>query len=565
MTPTQLQGLLRLGMGVIDWALLSPLFSWARSLGESGKGSLSGTETERRQYRSCRSDLGSEGSRLQSSRADSMARSKAPAGKAQATPRKKSSRKLPPHLAAKASDFDPDTPLSKLEDERKAKNKRAPKESADAHVHKVTTKCIRDNFANFSEAEIHKVCHEGRTLYQTIFQDKMKAHLDAASAPKFGRHYFDDLRSLFGRSSQADLMEPSEDEAVSDALFEAVDHSRSKPPKREKLLLFCKTSAHTPNKTECIGIIQHAFELHPSHLNYNLNIEVANYLIRNDVPAKFEKQWNIYLSHLDSVLSFGYCHLRSKGWGLHSFAEAHQQLIAKVLPWESVARLLAAKGCWDGVEDDIEAVTSFANSLLGEKMFAFARVANVGARVSKLIQEEVSGALKTGALTLASVAAVREKVLSKLKDAFRSDDLDRARVISVPYLGGELVKLEVASAWDELDVRVDTCLKLLAFTSFAPGDEHKKRLLVPLFCELELCAITGEVTGRDIADELLRKFLSCRRSANSQALSVHEFSFGHTWRLNAHRYAVNASRRQGIGSIVCLPLGASLVWVPNGG
>eukprot|EP00959_Pyramimonas_sp_CCMP1952_P065903 1376038-Pyramimonas_sp.AAC.1 len=78
-------------------------------------------------------------------------------------------------------------------------------------------------------------------------------------------------------------------------------------------------------------------------------------MVRARVPERFQKEWGAYACHLDSVLAFGYGHLRPKGFGLKMFCETYQKLIERVLPWDAVSRLLVAKGSWDGHEDDIEA------------------------------------------------------------------------------------------------------------------------------------------------------------------------------------------------------------------
>lgn len=434
------------------------------------------------------------------------------------TPRKKAGQ-LPGYLRAKECEFDADTPLSKLEDAKRSRARRNQAPSLDAKIHKIAMKCIRDNFPNFSDAEIHKVKHDGHTLWEVIYADKLKAHNNDKDAPKFGRRFFERLRRLYGRSSAADTMEPSEEEAVADELFDAVDQSRAKPPKRERLMLFCKTTAHKVNKTEAIGLIQHAFELNPNNSNYSLNVEIASYLVRVGTPSRFPKEWSIFSRHLDSVLCFGYAHLRSKGWALQTFCDGHRTLIETVLPYDSVQRLLAVKGSWDDVEDDIEAVTNYTNSTLGEKMFSFARIAMSTAKVSKVVQEEIENGLQgTASVTMQMVSEVRERATAKLKEFCRWEDLDRPRVIAVPYLGDIPVKVEVPSAWAELNLRLDTKLKLVAFNSHMPDDERKDPLLPPLFCEFLLCPRPTDPKERLVAAELLTKFKSCRVSANSQVV-----------------------------------------------
>lgn len=363
-------------------------------------------------------------------------------GKTEAKPSRPRARKAPGQFAAKPEDFEPDTPLSKVQDKKNKDRSKGTRDGADAHVRKQVSKCLKDNFPTLSEAEVYHKKVNGQTLYQVLWDDKMKAHRKSEDAPRFGRTYFDEKRKLYSSVSELSELVVERDEVVNDALFEAVDMSRSKPPRREKLLLWCRTSSHVLNQTEVVGLIAHAFELVPTAINYNLNIELVKYMLRVGAKRSFPKEFEIFLPHIDRVLAFGYGHLRSKGLGLEEFCHSNKDLISEVLPYDSVLKLLQAKGTWDGLESEIETITSYSNSQLGSKMFAFARSASANLRVSKFIDDGLVQGLGDGNLTVKAVGDVREALQKQMQTDINKDDLDRPRVVTLKYHGGIEVKLE---------------------------------------------------------------------------------------------------------------------------
>lgn len=356
--------------------------------------------------------------------------------------------KGPAQFAAKPEDFEEDTPLAQINERKKGARKEG-KDTLEEFVRKQVQKCLKDNFGTLSDAEKYKVRDGEDTLFSTLFADKMKAYKGLPDAPKFGRTYFAEMRKRFAKADLLATLEVPEEEQIDPVLFEAVDLSRGKPPKREQLLLFCRTSSHLVNQSECVGLIQHAFEMVPTPINYLLNIEMIRYLHRVRADTRFPKEFKVYLSHIDRVLAFGYAHLRTKGVTLEAFFEQNKGMIGLVLPIASVQKLLSAKGSWQGLEDDIEAITGYATSQLGDKMFAFARSASTDARVAKLIQSGLQTAFHEADLTLQGVAGLRAALHSQMQAAFRQDDLSRPRVAQIPYIGGMVVKLEVPLVFEE--------------------------------------------------------------------------------------------------------------------
>lgn len=55
----------------------------------------------------------------------------------------------------------------------------------------------------------------------------------------------------------------------------------------------------------------------------------------------------------------------------------------------------------------------------------------------------MKAALSTVSLTMAVVSKCREDIQNLLQSGFHEEDLDRPRVITIPYIGDAMVKLEV--------------------------------------------------------------------------------------------------------------------------
>lgn len=304
-------------------------------------------------------------------------------------------------------------------------------------------------------------------------------------------------------------------------LYEAIDQSRAKPPIRDKLILWCKTSKHIANLTETIGLMHHGFELNPTSVNYNLNIEIIKYMLRAAIHTRFQKEFDIYRAHVDKVLAFGFTQLRAKGWEVAEFWRDHQALVALVVPSDSVERLLKVSGSWIGHERDIDAVTTLSNSVLGEKMFGYARVASASHRTGALVQNEINRTLDGVDLTMEIVNDARNEISKKLKAECGQCDLDSSRVVELSYIAGERVKVNVANVWEELGIRLDLYVKLAALNSHLVGGTAAVRQLVSLFCELDLFPMSAP-QPRLVEADLLVAYNSCRKSANARLTATRQ-------------------------------------------
>ena len=85
---------------------------------------------------------------------------------------------------------------------------------------------------------------------------------------------------------------------------------QGEPPNRTKFVLNYRTSNHVMNLSECIGLVQHAYEMPPTAANFNINILIASYSVRVNAHVNHKKKPDVYIPHLDKVLDFGYAHMR---------------------------------------------------------------------------------------------------------------------------------------------------------------------------------------------------------------------------------------------------------------
>ena len=90
--------------------------------------------------------------------------------------------------------------------------------------------------------------------------------------------------------------------------------------------------------------------------------------------------------------------------------------------------------------------------------------------------------------------------------------LEEPRTVEVRYRGAS-VKVVVAGAWEEFNVRLDVYLKEITRQSTARGKAVP--LLTPLFCEEDLVP-TGALVVREVEQAIYSRFNNSRVGANEQ-------------------------------------------------
>ena len=108
------------------------------------------------------------------------------------------------------------------------------------------------------------------------------------------------------------------------------------------------------------------------------------------MPDLYPAEWGAARAHVDRVLMFDYTQQRSKGWSRSEWCVDNKALVAFVLLFEAVERLLKVQGTWQGHEQGIDAVTCWSNSFLGDKLFGFARQATRFDNIGSLIDEQIA-------------------------------------------------------------------------------------------------------------------------------------------------------------------------------
>lgn len=137
--------------------------------------------------------------------------------------------------------------------------------NADTLINDQVTKCLRDIVAALSEEEQRAVRVDGLTLAERIEKDKRLALSDKASAPPFGKHYFDSLRAQYSAArADTSALEPKSDDCpIGERLIAVVHAPRSHGGSKQLLLQYMQTVAVEPNQSEICGLFAHGLELKP--------------------------------------------------------------------------------------------------------------------------------------------------------------------------------------------------------------------------------------------------------------------------------------------------------------
>lgn len=119
-----------------------------------------------------------------------------PAQPAAAAPKRRACKFPCQYITADTAFEDEETNLTTANDASAAKKQRKVKDSAGDHVRKQIVKCLKDNFAAMDDQEIYSAKAGGYRLFETLWNDKMRAHSKDASAPRFGKTYFDEKKGV---------------------------------------------------------------------------------------------------------------------------------------------------------------------------------------------------------------------------------------------------------------------------------------------------------------------------------------------------------------------------------
>jgi len=369
-------------------------------------------------------------------------------------------------------------------------------------------RCLQDNFAGFSSLETDGFKINGRTLREKLSNDKLLARDNPQCGIKFGKKYFNDMRTQYGQREHvnAGLVVADESLPINHSLVEAITNARTAAP--QKMIEFCQTEP-LGNQSEIAGLLRFGLELKPwmGGQQRAMSVEIMKHIVRTGMIAVFPNEVAAYRPQIDKTLSQVYIAMKGTVEP-DAFWKLYRPYAALVLSVDAVDRLLAAKSTWDGHDDDLDAITSSGD--LGMKMFGFAMMANAGIRLGKKIDEQIASSL--------DVPLVTSAVLQKARDAITNEVLlkmphltfalnNKKRAILVKYRGQDL-PVEVSSVYAEVNVRLMATMKSRAIAM------ETSPSLIPLFNEVALLPLGGK-SKLAVEESLLLEMNVARSSANA--------------------------------------------------
>ena len=182
--------------------------------------------------------------------------------------------------------------------------------------------------------------------------------------------------------------------------------------------------------------------------------------------------------------------------------QQQQQIWALVMPREAVQALMAAKGQWSTVSEELTSVT--CSSRIGKVLFSHAVQQSAMEQLKKLQVQALEKLFASATISQRDVAKMQKEVLSALVKVPNVELIPAKRTVKVPYRGVELSYL-VGSLHEEVDLRVQSELKSRATDC---GE------LVPLACEDALITVRGTGVAGQIQPAVLAGASNARKTIN---------------------------------------------------
>ena len=185
--------------------------------------------------------------------------------------------------------------LEASNDAAKAAPKQKPKKGHG--VSEQVAKAIRDNFKDFSQAEIDSNLVDGKTLRQRLTADK-ELNSSQKGSVTTGRYYYTRLRDLYSSkdSNPEKLLTAGPDPGeVSDQLWTAMVATKKMPINRVPIMSFLETSTKEPNKAELVGILRFCLQCQASISaeQQRCIILTMMYLVRFGLHKKYPDEMQI--------------------------------------------------------------------------------------------------------------------------------------------------------------------------------------------------------------------------------------------------------------------------------
>ena len=190
------------------------------------------------------------------------------------------------------------------------------------------------------------------------------------------------------------------------------------------------------------------------------------------------------------------------------FLEQQQQVWGLVMPTTAVEALMAAKGQWKNVSDELATVTG--SSRIGKLLFSHA----VQQSIMEQMQLKQSSAMEklwaTPTVGPRDIAKVQKDLVRELCQMPNAELVPSKREVKVSYRGCDL-KYMVGSLHEEVDLRLQSSIKSRA-TSLGE--------LLPLACEDDLVPAKKEGIAGQIQPALIAAAAHSRKMVNSEMESM---------------------------------------------
>lgn len=398
-------------------------------------------------------------------------------------------------------------------EEEERKKKRADKKPISESLDCKVARCVRDNFKGWSYHKTDFTIRNGMSLREKIRFDKERVAAGEKGV-NFGKHYFSELRTLYGADTDPEQM------------IDVVDDSETIDPRLETALegLFDRAKDYDSgiallehmdlcNQKTLVGLLRAALTVNPcaTMSGNRFVMAVMRYIRRVGVIDKFPQEVKHMRKHFDMALQKSFLEYKKMELSALDWWNKHKTCATLVVPDEATEKCYACKTHWADVEEELRLVVESGD--LGHLMFGRALQSIAAKKVDSLLEDSVQKLAKTK-ITPESMAAARQEIIGETKKlGFDAIDVHQTpKNITVKYRGVAL-KMSCASILDEWSTAVWALIKTVAVETKA---------LDPLFCEDQLVSEAGpHYAGAEVDPALLADASGARKAA-TQAIASYK-------------------------------------------
>jgi hypothetical protein len=384
--------------------------------------------------------------------------------------------------------------------EAKKKRTQANRRSQDA----IIERSLETHFQHLSAQQRTSVKVNGMTLRERVESDRGKL----PTGRRLGAKYWDLLSAEFlAATDPVLLIQPTNAaEVVSDGLITVMEilHHASQSRRQSAPMATYLAAATSVNETELIGIC--AAVVTPTGIRRSamesLVMDVGALVQRLDLGKKYPAVIQAFRPHLDLALAAQFGKLKTLGLAIEGFLKRFPAAYL-LLADADVAAVLAARGSWDSVEQEVHRLVHGSN--LGRTLFGFAADLVMAASFSRKLDCVLDDFWAMEAVTSQDFAALLQRSVSILTD-LGGTRLGR-REISVPFLPDLAIKVVVSTAADEAELRLKAAVKAAALGQVGglrplPWERRLVGQVSGGTCKVHWECLAEMVAAREIAGQL---------------------------------------------------------------